>query len=124
VDKLTVSADDARQYVYVGRLPVKKYDNFNLLMDPALPAWAQESLLAAIPQFYDYFESKTQAGLSFIPLFIINYKAGPGQTLLDGGAISRQVAINFVGDGRNQNPENDLFRVLSLLAHEMAHLWN
>lgn len=124
VDKLSVSGDDTRQYVYIGRLPVKRYDKFNMLLDPALPAWAQESILKAIPQFYEYFEEKTQATLSFKPFFIINYETGTGKHSLDAGVINRQVAINFVGDGWNQNAETERTKVLSILAHEMAHLWN
>src|SRR5690606_7276218 len=55
---------------------------------------------------------------------IVNFKPGNMRPRLDGGAINKQIAINIVGDGWEQNPEDNLNNVLSLLAHEMAHLWN
>lgn len=124
VKSLQVSLSDAKQYAYIGNLASKAHDRFNLILDPMLPNWIQKAYLKAIPEFYNYYENSTRAKLSFSPVFIVNFKPGNMRPRLDGGAINKQIAINILGDGWEQSPEENLNNVLSLLAHEMAHLWN
>ncbi|MCF6226957.1 MAG: hypothetical protein L3J22_11750 [Xanthomonadales bacterium] len=124
VKNLNISIPSTRQYAYIGNLVNNTHEKFNIILDPKLPSWIQTAYLKAIPEFYNYYETTTLAKLSFSPLFIVNFKPGSMQPRLDGGAINKQIAINIVGDGWQQNPESNLNNVLSLLAHEMAHLWN
>ncbi len=124
VNNLKISISSIKQYAYIGNLAVKTNEKFNIILDPKLPNWIQKAYLKAIPEFYSYYETNTQAKLSFAPLFIVNFKLGNMRSRFDGGAINKQIAINFVGDGWEQNTEANLNNVLSLLAHEMAHFWN
>lgn len=124
VKDLKLAISDAKQYAYVGNLASKAHDKYNVILDPKLPNWIKKAYLKAIPEFYHYYENSTRAKLSFTPLFIVNFKPGNMRPRFDGGAINKQIAINFIGDGWEQNPEANLNNVLSLLAHEMAHLWN
>lgn len=124
VQNLELSVSNARQYAYIGNLASKAYEKFNVILDPKLPGWIQQAYLKAIPDFYNYYEVNTGGKLNFVPLFIVNFKAGNMRPRLDGGAINKQIAINIVGDGWAENPEANLNNIISLLAHEMAHLWN
>lgn len=123
-EDLRMSAVDVAQYAYVGNAPAKTFEGFTAILDPALPTWIYESYLKAIPEFYNYYKTKTLAELHFEPLFIVNFKSSATRTSSDGGAINKQVVINFIGDAWSQDPDANRVNVLALLAHEMAHLWN
>lgn len=113
-----------QQYAYIGSLEIQHQDQFDLILDPKLPKWVKGAYDKATRELLTYYQSRTNTSLSFRPLFLINFKPGSGRPRIDGGAINQQVAINIVGDGWHQNPEQNLINVLSLIAHEMAHLWN
>lgn len=119
-----LTMQDLRQYAYVGNLNVQHMGKFDLILDPKLPRWVKDAYSNAAIELLTYYQSKTNASLAFKPFFLINFKPGPERARIDGGAINKQVAINMVGDGWQQNPEQNLINVLSLMAHEIAHLWN
>lgn len=124
ISDLPVAPQDLRQYAYVGKSNYKHFGKFNVIVDPTLPPWIKKAYYKAIPEIYQYYEHHTHSKLIFEPLFIVNFNSGDMKPRQDGGVINKQVAINFVGDDWQKNPEANMVNVLSLLAHEMAHLWN
>lgn len=119
-----VTTDQIYQYAYVGGANVHHADRFDILLDDGLPEWIRAAYLKAIPELMLFYQNKMNAVLPFKPLFLVNFKSDPGYPRIDGGAINKQVAVNIVGDGWHQDPENNLVNTLSLMAHEISHLWN
>lgn len=124
IKQLELKPKTARQYAYIGPQLPAAHQDFNLIMDDQLPEWIRREYQQFIPKLFNYYQNGFKSKLTFKPLFMVNYKSADNNTRLDGGAINQQIAINFIGSGWQDGEAKNLINVQSLLAHEMAHLWN
>lgn len=115
---------ESRQYAYIGTGTLEDMGSFNIVFDPKLPAWIRTAYSEDGAKIFQQFESKTRTHLPFKPLLLVNFNDDDVAPRFDGGAISKQVAINFVGKGWMENPQGNKLSILRLWAHEAAHLWN
>ena len=114
----------ALNYAFFGSFKIQKFEQFDLILSSKLPQWLRESYLQAAPRLMAYFTNSFKTELSAKPLIAIGFDEQEATQWSDGGAIKNQVLINVVGSKWQAfHPGSEAFLV-SLLAHEMAHLWN
>jgi len=115
---------EGRQYAYIGTATPEDSGTYSVVFDPKLPEWIRAAYSQDGAKIFQQYESNIRARLPFKPLFLVSFNDEDVAPRFDGGAIGRQVAINFVGEGWMESAQTSKLSILRLWAHEVAHLWN
>ena len=123
VEAPSAGATDA--YAYFGPQRPIASDHARLILDPALPAWMREELLATAHATIDVLAGGLGQPLPAPPLMMIGadrfdtYEGGS----LKGGAIADQFVVLLRGSGF-VDPDPDTRAIVQrLFAHEIVHLF-
>lgn len=117
-------AGEGRQYAYIGSATPQDKGAYSVVFDPKLPEWIRAAYSQDGAKIFRQYELNTRARLPFKPLFLVSFNDGDVAPRFDGGAIGRQIAINFVGEGWKESVLTSKVSILRLWAHEVAHFWN
>ncbi|AFU98728.2 hypothetical protein [Simiduia agarivorans] len=127
------SGDKPRENLHVA----DKYRNYALLveagsevgqqrvlLDSELPDWLYSLYKAQLPVLLNYFREYFETSLDEDPFVLVGYQQSADETRIDGGVVGGQLVINVVGDGWHKTSPGLHLKAITLLAHEVSHLWN
>ncbi len=112
-------------YAYFGPSKPVRMGNLNVILDPTTPAWLRETLEETTAKVSAFYEQAFQRKLIDTPLVAVAFVGfdGPTGFSIKGGVAGGGLAYRLQGRGlADDHPKKRSF-VASLVAHEMAHLW-
>lgn len=110
-------------YVYLGRARPHSDEGTLRIVDPGAAPWVLDTVRTVLPATMAWYRDTLDAALPMRPslLLSVDPDAPPG---VGGGVLDGQVHIALNGpDWAERSPERHA-RLVRLLAHESAHLWN
>lgn len=111
-------------YVYFGNIQPLETAQFISIIDPGLPAWVKEALFDGIPKLFAYYTELLQQKLKQRPMIYFNYRRDGKGLGSGGGVLPGVVQLRLEGSAWEKKDDEKLERVLFLIGHESAHLWN
>lgn len=113
-------------YAYFGPSRPVRMGNVNVIVDPRAPAWLREVLqetTAKVSQFYEQAFQRPLSGTPLISVAVVDFDGPPGSMSIKGGAVGGGIAYRLQGRGFVDDHPKKRSYVATLIAHEMAHLW-
>lgn len=113
-----------RGYAYFGPAQAVTAGTAKILVDPATPEWARETLLDVGEKMAGYYAAAYQRPLKdelFIMVSVAGFEA-PGFSV-KGGAVLGQLSYRLEGKQLLGDHPKKREMLSQLVAHEMAHLW-
>jgi hypothetical protein len=113
-------------FVYFGRRPVYRFDQFQMISDPSLPAWVVEEAQSLLPAILELNANRLGRKLSTVPVVYLTYsKNASSVNLSHSGAVAgHQITLSLYGPRWLQRNAASVEEFQRLLAHEAFHLWN
>lgn len=118
-------SSSAPPYAYFGPQSPVTAGEAQVLLDPALSAWAKETLLDTTAKMSTYYSAayRQKLRLPMLLLVAVSGTDAPGLSI-KGGVVGAQMAYRFGGTAllTAASPKKREM-VARIVAHEMAHLW-
>lgn len=113
-----------RSYVYFGQGIVQSRAYGDVLIDKAIPEWAQETLEQVLDRLTSFYPIALGHPLRHkIPvMFAVSPHAGETFSI-KGGAVAGQIVFRFSGTSIYEDSEKKRAMLQQLIAHELAHIW-
>lgn len=118
--------DDLSGYAYFGPQKPARMGNVDVILDPLAPAWLRETLEETTAKVSQFYERAFQRKLSSTPLIsvaVIGFDGPPGSFNYKGGVAGGGIAYRLQGRGFVDDHPKKRSYIASLVAHEMAHIW-
>lgn len=118
--------DDLAGYAYFGPQKPARMGNVNVILDPQVPAWLRETIeetTAKVSQFYERAFQRKLASTPLISVAVIGFDGPPGSFNYKGGVAGGGIAYRLQGRGFVDDHPKKRSYIASLVAHEMAHIW-
>ncbi|WP_265528576.1 M1 aminopeptidase family protein [Sphingomicrobium marinum] len=115
---------DTPAYVTYGNAAPRISNEISALVDPGLPQWLREQLLAEVPGLLDLYAQKLGPHKGGRPELIAAWE-GPTPNLVSfGGSVMDETIILQIEGDRLIAPSRQAFGfVRQFIAHEAAHFW-
>lgn len=113
-------------YAYFGPNKPVRMGNVDVIIDPRAPAWLREVLqetTAKVSRFYEQALQRSLSGTPLISVAVVDFDGPPGSLSIKGGAVGGGIAYRLQGRGFVDDHPKKRSHVATLVAHEMAHLW-
>lgn len=118
--------DDLAGYAYFGPQKPARMGNVDVILDPLAPAWLRATLEETTAKVSEFYERAFQRKLSSTPLIsvaVIGFDGPPGSFNYKGGVAGGGIAYRLQGRGFVEDHPKKRSYIASLVAHEMAHIW-
>ena len=112
-------------FVYVGPLAPVIYGGAAMVMDPAMPLWAQDEMRKIAPPILAALEGAFERPLNVTPNIFISFTSGgpAGLVRYRGDALPGQFQLAFYGGKWRMKSPLGQEMLRRALAHEAVHLW-
>ncbi|QPF75018.1 hypothetical protein G8A07_20260 [Roseateles sp. DAIF2] len=117
---------DLAGYAYFGPQEPVRMGNVDVIIDPKAPAWLREVLEETTAKVSRFYEQAFQRKLSATPLIsvaVVGFDGGPSSFNIKGGVAGGGIAYRLQGGGLVYDHPKKRSYFASLVAHEMAHVW-
>jgi hypothetical protein len=120
----TIEEDSDGTFVLFGDAAAETTETLALVVDPQLPAWIREALLAAPPAIFERYARLLGPRPGPRPTLMASW-AGPtrGMTSQGGSVLPGLVVMRFEGEGVTRGTAEARRQTLWFIAHEAAHFW-
>jgi hypothetical protein len=117
---------DLSGYAHFGAGKPVRQGRVDVIIDPQAPAWLRETLEQTTAKVSQFYEQAFQRKLSSVPLIsvaVVGFDGPPGSFNIKGGVAGGGIAYRFQGRGLVDDHPKKRAYMASLIAHEMAHVW-
>ncbi len=121
-----VAVTDGRSsYAVFGNADILETEYLATLIDPDLPDWLSQELLAYIPATLAFYTQRLGASKkNGKPSVLVSWKGPtPGLSSLGGSVLPNMVAMVIEGGALSNNSDRALDNARWFIAHESAHFW-
>ena len=112
-------------YTYFGPQKMKRSGDVDLIVDPKMPTWLQESFNKVVPIVSKVYSQRLKHHLKTAPQVMLS--SGDIESMnsfsVKGGAKNNQLVMIYKGKELLQPSKEKQHMLERLIAHEMAHLW-
>lgn len=118
-------SDGRGVYTYFGPQKMKRSGDVDLIVDPKMPKWLEDSFNKVVPIVSKIYSERLNHRLKIVPQVLLS--AGDLNSIdsfsVKGGAKNNQIVMIYKGTGLLQPSKEKQHMLERLIAHEMAHLW-
>lgn len=118
--------DDLAGYAYFGPQRPARMGKVNLIIDPRAPAWLREVLeetTAKVSRFYEQAFERKLTAVPLVSVAVVGLDGAPGSFNTKGGVAGGGIVYRLQGRGLVDDHPKKRAYLASLVAHEMAHVW-
>lgn len=112
-------------YTYFGPQEMKRSGDVDLIIDPNMPKWLEESFIKVVPLVSKVYSQRLKHTLKTIPQVMLS--SGDIESMdsfsVKGGAKNNQLVMIYKGKELLQPSKEKQHMLERLIAHEMVHLW-
>ena len=112
-------------YTYFGPQKMKRSGDVDLIVDPNMPKWLEDSFNKVVPLVSKIYSQRLNRTLTSPPQVMLS--AGDIDSIdsfsVKGGAKNNQLVMIYKGKGLLEPSAEKQHMLERLIAHEMAHLW-
>lgn len=113
-------------YAYFGPSKPARMGHVDVIVDPQAPAWLRDVIqqtTAKVSQFYEQAFQRQLLDTPLVSIAFAGFEGAPGRMSIKGGVAGGRLVYRLQGRGLADDHPKKRQYVASLVAHEMAHLW-
>jgi hypothetical protein len=120
----TIALPDVGTYVLFGRIKVDERPAIATIVDPQLPGWLKQYLVAETPKILASYAKALGPAPGNRPTLMVSWN-GPtaGVTSMGGSVLTDMIVMTFEGDGVVKENRDLANNARGFIAHEAAHYW-